>query len=158
MKFSEFLNESKKTYSYDNGTGADNSPQSFKKITPDSLKAVKAVLSKSEIVSAIEKELKDVHFGAPTLVKDTVSVYGTGKEGSKEVAYVQFIIKDEIDEESLKDFGEDQGFEAGDIYYTNWRALFNLKNGKIIDVTREEANDLHTKLSDAKKTISSNVF
>lgn len=104
----------------------------------------------------VEREIEEV------LVFDRDSSKTNFELGSSRISgikhndvYIQFVIVDEIQRDWLlyDDFGLGDKFKAGDLYYTNYRALIDIRTGKVLDVDREDDNEFHSTEDEALSKI-----
>ena len=132
-----------------------NHKRDYTKVNDASLSAVKAALKDD---NAAEKKIKDALVKAQEDVtfEGNLRVYGTHKEGDEIIAYLPFIVSGVMDKDLID--GREDEFEVGDEYYTNWCAIVSLNSGKVLDVIREDDNDLHYEYSDAEKAVKGEKF
>lgn len=153
MKFIDFLNEGA-VHKMGTHVVYSNHREHYKKVDAISLAAVKAALEYNEtekkIKAFLNKAQEDVNF------EGNLRVYGTHKEGDEVIAYLPFVVSGIMDADLID--GYEDEFEEDDEYYTNWCAIVSLNSGKVLDVTRENDNDLHYEYSDAVKAIKGEKF
>jgi hypothetical protein len=153
MNFKEFLNEGA-VYKNGGHTTYSNHRKDYVKINDASLVAVKAALKYDEVEKKIKAFLnnaqEDVSFDGK------MRVYGTYKDGKEVIAYLPFVASGVMTKDLIADYKDE--FEVGDEYYTNWCAIVNLNSGKVIDVTREDDNEIYYEYSDAVRAIKGEQF
>lgn len=153
MKFKDFLNEGA-VHKTSGHVVYSNHRSDYTKVNDTSLAAVKAALEYNEtekkIKASLNKGQEDVTF------EGNLRVYGTHKEGDEVIAYLPFVVSGNMDKDLID--GYEDEFEVDDEYYTNWCAIVSLNSGKVLDVVREDDNDLHYEYSDAVKAVKGEKF
>ncbi len=148
MKFSEFL--------LTESTGKWDTPYPndvYKKINKESLLAVKAVATRKDVADAFDKYFAEEVPYDVKFLRDTVSVYGTYKEGNIVYAYLQYVIQYDVDETFSNE--TDGEFEVGDIVYMSGYAIVNMNSGKFLAAGQEEGQGGEESKEKVIKQISS---